>query len=264
MESATSGYVVIDHSEAYQRNALEAKQVSLRIEAGLAHQNPLSIEWDLLDEQNARLDKATGLVFGQVCYRLVRDDAGYWSLFVNRDGSEYRVIDAMIRKAIKYGSVVDGVMDTEKLGRGQRKAVERIRRLVEWMIQDAWDLRQVASAHTFRGLLAMLGLVQKKRAIHEHLKAIGCLALKHRRMKVWLEAPVWPVPNGMQTVPTPPEQDWKALVESWHGTADAWAGRAFCPKCHTVNATRPFCIECGTLVKLAHTPIQQSDLSYLD
>lgn len=264
MESATSGYVVIDHKEAYQRNALEAKQVSLRIGAGLAHQNPVSIEWDLLDEQNARLDKATGLVFGQVCYRLVRDDAGYWSLFVNRDGSEYRVIDAMIRKAIKYGEVVDGMMDTEKLGRGQRKAVERIRRLVEWMIQDAWDLRQVASAHTFRGLLALNGLVQKKRAIHEHLKAIGCLALKHRRMKVWLEAPVWPVPNGMQTVPTPPEQDWKALVESWHGTADAWAGRAFCPKCHTVNATRPFCIECGTLVKLAHTPIQQSDLSYLD
>lgn len=264
MENKTSGYMVIDHKEAYQRNTLEAKQVGLRIEAGLAHQNPLLVEWDLLDEQNARLDKATGLVFGQVRYRLVRDDAGYWSLFVNRDGSEYRVINAMIRKAIKYGEVVDGVMDKEKLGRGQRKAVERIRRLVEWMIQDAWDLRQVASAHTLRGLLAMLGLVQKKRAIHEHLKAIGCVALKHRRMKVWLEAPVWPIPNGMQSVPTPPEQDWKALIESWHGTADAWAGRAFCPKCHTVNATRPFCIECGTLVKLAHTPIQQSDLSYLD
>ena len=260
MENETSGYVVIDHREAYQRNALVVKQLGLRVQASLAHQNPLVIEWDLLDEQNARVEKTTGLTFGQVCYRLVRDDAGYWSLIVNRDGSEYGVINTMIRRAIRYGAIIDSVMDTEKHGRGQRKAVERVRRLVEWMAQDAWDLRQVASAHTFRGLLALNGLKQKKRAIHEHLKAIGCLALKHRRMKVWLEAPVWPVPNGIQTVANPPEQDWKALVESWHGSADAWAGRAFCPKCHTVNATRPFCIECGTLVKLVHTPIQQSDL----
>jgi hypothetical protein len=221
------------------------------------------VSWILLDEKNALkgVGKCAGQLQNYTSYRAIFD--GKWYLIVEVEQSKYGVIHEYLNRALGYWTVVDKVLETEPRKRGVKRSSKRIQRMLDWMCQDAWDLRQVCHANTFRGVLAMVGGYCTRETVNSILaNKMGLCKLKPQ--KVWIRFPPTPIPIPMPVVPDPPEQDWRAWADSMHGTADAWAGRAFCPVCHTVNTTRPFCIECGTLLKLTHNPIQSSDLSYLD
>lgn len=258
-----NGWIALSKREARQRNLQTVKTVSQYVQLGNCHHNEMSIQWQLLDEDNAFVD-ADGQAINCAGYRAYRFEDGHWYLAIEiRGARRYGIIHAMLNRAMSYWSMVDGVLASEPTTRVSRR-VRRIQRMLDWMVQDAWDLGQVASAHTFRGILSLFGELVTKEAIQNNLKRCGLAKRYGNHMAVWMPMPVFPKPDGISPVPSPPEPDWQGLIDSWHGTADAWAGRAICPKCHAVNTTRPFCVECGTLVKLTHAPIRLADLDWND
>ena len=260
---SASRWIALSKREARQRNQSAVKTVSQYVQLGNCHQNEMSIEWQLLDEDNAFVDQ-NGQAMNYAQYRASRFEDRRWYLTVEiRGARRYGIIHAMLDRAMRYWSMVDEVLASEPKTRISKR-VRRIQRMLDWMVQDAWDLRQVASAHTFRGILALFGELVTKEAIHNNLKRCGLAKRYGNHMAVWMPMPVFPKPDGIPPIPVPPERDWRGLVDSWIGTAQAWAGRAICPVCHTINSTRPFCVECGTLSKQVHSPIQLADLDWND
>jgi hypothetical protein len=257
-------WIALSKSEARDRNLGAVKTVSQYIELNKCHVHAMKIDWQLLDEDNAFLD-AQGQAINYAQYHAQRFDDGHWYLTVEiRGARRYGIIDAMIERAMTYWSMVDTVLASEPKTRISKR-VRRIQHLLDWMVQDAWELRQVASAHTFRGILTLFGELVTKETIQNHLKQCGLAKRYGNHMAIWTPMPAFPKPDGIRPVPAPPEPDWKALVASWHGTTDAWPGRAICPnpECHMVNVTRPFCFRCGALVKWTHDPIVLADLDFL-
>jgi len=256
-------WIALSKREARQRNLQAVKTVSQYVQLGNCQENPAKIEWQLLDEDNAFVD-AQGQAINYAQYHAYRFEDGHWYLTVEiRGARRYGIIHAMLDRAMRYWSMVDSVLASEPTTRISRR-VRRIQRMLDWMVQDAWDLRQVASAHTFRGILALFGELVTKEAIHNNLKRCGLAKRYGNHMAIWMPMPAFPKPDGIPPILVPSEPDWQELVDSWIGTAQAWAGRAICPVCHTINSTRPFCVECGTLSKQVHSPIRLADLDWND
>lgn len=225
------------------------------------------VRWTLIDENTGVLPTSDGLGGSRVDFRAVYD--GKWYLIVEHQNLhaekvQYGVIHEMLSRALAYWTVVDKVLAQEPSRKGVKRSAKRIQRMLDWMSQDCWELRQVCHPDTFRGILAMVGGYVSKRTITDTLRHTFGLG-KLKPQATWVQIPTFPHP-----VPMPVRDrldtitDWTEYADSLDGTADAWAGRALCPVCNTVNTTRPFCVMCGALSKLTHTQIQMSDLSYLD
>jgi len=197
--------VTMTRREARLANLAMVETVSERVQA--SHQDALDVGWQLLDEAN--------LAYGEhyVQYHAYRRD-GRWYMTVEsrmRGARKYGIIDAMLVRAMRHWAVVDSVLDKEPKTR-VRKQVRRVQRMIDWMVQDAWDLRQPASAHTFRGILALFGEVVSRETISAYLKRKGLAKMHGNQMSVWLLYPDQVFPGTERPAEPTPAPSWLADV----------------------------------------------------
>ena len=207
-ESMTRQEASMTRQQARLANLAVAQTVEYRVDVSDYVDEDVTISWQLLDEVNASKDSC-------VQYRAYRRISGQWYMTVDkRESKKYGIIDAMLVRAMRYWSILEREpeywrAEFKRTHPGRTAYYKPHLLMIDWMVQDCWELRQVASVHTFRGILALLGEVVSRDAITDALKRMGLARMYGNHMAIWIRYPDR-APGTKRPIPTPPapEPSW--------------------------------------------------------